>query len=561
MLPSITLFANRSARWPAVILLSAAAASVLLSSPKWGIAFFAWLQPVCLLFFFRQTGIRRKAMWAFPALMLGHYLADRGGAPFPLPVLLVMCVIQSLEQLAIYATDAWVMRRADRFVFTLFFPSIAVALEYGNTRLGGGIWWSVANTQYHLVWLIQLAAVTGVWGISFLLYWTASVVVRTVSKGTIGKERGPAGIGEGRRSAAIASGLGIYGGVLALVLGWGYWRYTADGTVRDQYTGDGAVRDQTVRVGGVTVPLLDLLATFYRDYSGHPITLDPKASVTDPALRQVSQAEASYIESADLVRYKDVVTAIRGVNDSLFALSQQAVNKGARIVCWSEGNAVVWKSEEGDLLQRGRCFAARNEVYLLMAFLVVHPGKITPGTAFLENEAALIGPDGSLLTRFYKNNPVPMVEASRPGDGTIPVVQTPMGRLAVSICYDADFPLQMRQLDHKDAGLLLLPSGDWYAISPFHTYMAVYRAIENGCSLFREVNNGLSIAADYRGKPAGSRDYFRDGRRLWLADLPVRHVDTIYGRIGDVLPFGCLLFMLVTMGLVIAGRVPGGLHT
>ena len=123
----------------------------------------------------------------------------------------------------------------------------------------------------------------------------------------------------------------------------------------------------------------------------------------------------------------------------------------------------------------------------------------------------MLGPDGSVLTRFHKNNPVPMVEASQPGDGIIPVVQTPYGRLAVSICYDADQPEQMRQLGRQNADLLLLPSGDWYAISPFHTQMAVYRGIENGCSIFREVSNGLSIATDYRGKEAGSRDYFRDG--------------------------------------------------
>jgi apolipoprotein N-acyltransferase len=300
-------------------------------------------------------------------------------------------------------------------------------------------------------------------------------------------------------------------------------------------------------VAGVTVPLIGLLETFYKDYSGQRIVLNPRAAVTDPAMRQIGLAEASYIESADTVRFRNVVATIHAVDDSLFALSQQAVDKGARIVCWSENNGIAWKTDEKAFIERGQRFAARNKIYLLMTICVVNPGKITPGKKFLENEAILAGPEGAILIRFHKNNPVPMVEASQPGDGIIPVVRTAYGRLAVSICYDADFPLQMQQVGDKGADLLLLPSGDWYAIAPFHTYMAVYRGVENGCSVFREVSNGLSVATDYRGKATGSCDWFRDGRSLWLTDLPVGHVNTIYHQIGDVLPYACLLYVLLTV--------------
>ena len=509
-------------------LLAAVVVSAVFSSPKWGISFLAWVYPIPLLIVFRRMTIRRKALWVFPALLLGHFLADYTVAPFPAPVLLLFGAYQSLEQLALYWMDAWVSKKTDRFAATLFFPAFAVALEYINTVYGGGIWWSVANSQYRLIWLTQLASVTGIWGISFLLYWTASVVVWTVGRGWKGR---------------LARGLGIYGGVLALVLAVGWYRYTG--------TGGG---EKTVRVAGVTVPLIGLWQTFYKDYCGQQIDLDPRAAVTDPAMRQIGLAEASYIESADTVRFRNVVAAIRAVDDSLFGLSQRAVDRGAGIVCWSENNGIAWKADEEAFIERGRRFAAGNKVYLLMTICVVNPGKITPGKKFLENEAILAGPEGSILMRFHKNNPVPMVEASQPGDGVIPVVETGYGRLAVSICYDADFPLQMRQVGDKGADLLLLPSGDWYAISPLHTYMAVYRGVENGCSVFREVSNGLSVATDYRGKAIGSRDWFRDGKSLWLVDLPVGHVRTIYGRIGDVLPYGCLLYVLMTVVLLVVIR-------
>jgi apolipoprotein N-acyltransferase len=389
----------------------------------------------------------------------------------------------------------------------------------------------VANAQFPLSWLTQVASVTGIWGVSFLVYWTASVVVWAIGRGWKGR---------------LGAGLGIYGGVMALLLGVGWFRYSGAGG-----------GEKTVKVAGVTVPLVGLYETFCNDYSGQHIVINPRASVTDPVMRLVGQAEASYIENADTVRFRNTVAAIRAVNDSLFALSQLAVDRGARVVSWSEGNGIGWKVEEGSLIQRGQRFAAQNKVYLLMTLCLVHPGKITPGSKYLENEAVLLGPDGSVETRFHKNNPVPMVEASQPGDGIIPVVQTPFGRLAVSICYDADQPEQMRQLGRQNADLLLLPSGDWYAISPFHTQMAVYRGIENGCSIFREVSNGLSIATDYRGRTVGSRDYFRDGASFWIADLPVGHVHTIYGRIGDILAYSCLVYTLgvIVLLLVVRRRV------
>jgi apolipoprotein N-acyltransferase len=527
-------------------LLLVAIVSAVLSSPKVGISFLAWVNPICLLAFYRLAPVRRKAVWVFPALMLAHYLAGLGVAPFPAPVLLVLCAFQTLQQLVLYGVDAWVTRRTDRFYATLFFPSFAVGLEFLNTIYGGGVWWSVANSQFRLSWLTQVASVTGIWGISFLLYWTASVAVWVFGRRTQGRWK---------------MGLGVYGGVWAVVVvaGWircsgGAGGAASAGVAGGTGSAGGAGGDRTVRVGGVTVPLVGLYETFYSDYSGRHLVINPRASVTDPAMRLVGQAEASYIESADTVRFRNVVAAIRAVNDSLFALSQLAVDQGARIVSWSEGNGIAWKAEEGSLVQRGQWFAARNKVYLLMTLCVVHPGKITPGRKYLENEAVLVGPDGSVLTRFHKNNPVPMVEASQPGDGIIPVVQTPFGRLAVSICYDADQPEQMRQLGRQHADLLLLPSGDWYAISPFHTHMAVYRGIENGCSIFREVSNGLSIATDYRGRTIGSRDYFRDGASFWVTDLPVGHVQTMYGRIGDMLAYCCLIYTLGTIVLLLVVR-------
>ena len=137
-----------------------------------------------------------------------------------------------------------------------------------------------------------------------------------------------------------------------------------------------------------------------------------------------------------------------------------------------------------------------------------------------------------------------MAEASTPGDGTIPVVETPYGRLSTSICYDADFPSQMLQLGKNKTDILLLPSGDWSAIAPYHTYMAAFRGIENGNAVLRQASGGLSAYMDYRGKLLKSFDFYQPGKKFWMADVPVGNVSTLYTVVGDAFAYVCIAIAL-----------------
>jgi apolipoprotein N-acyltransferase len=505
----------------AIAALLIASVSAVLSSPKWGFALSAWIAPVFYLYFFRIVIMKRKLLLFIPVMILTSVIGSKDVAPFPLPVLFVLGIIETMKVLAIYCSDQWIMRKSNHFISTLYFPAAFVSLEFLNSTMGGGIWWSLANTQFSFKWLIQLASVTGLWGISFLICWFASVAI-WAWKNRKGIE-------------PTKWGLGIYGSILFVVLCFGAYRY--------HFSHEG--EEHHARVAGVSVPLMGFMQQLYKDYSGKEVSIDPTISISSPELQAINKAQIPFIEQADTAKFRNGYRASRETIDSLFVLSQRAADRGARIISWSEANAIVFPFDESQLLARASDFSSRNKVYLLMAVALIHPGKISAGSKFLENQALLFGPDGRPQITFHKNNPVPMAEASAPGDGRIPVISTPYGRIATSICYDADFPAQMRQLSRQHADLLLLPSGDWHAIAPYHSYMAIFRGIENGNALLRQASGGLSVASDYKGRILASMDFYQPGDKFWITDLNYGHVQTIYGIIGDLFAYGCAILAMI----------------
>ena len=115
------------------------------------------------------------------------------------------------------------------------------------------------------------------------------------------------------------------------------------------------------------------------------------------------------------------------------------------------------------------------------------------------------------------------------------------GTLSPAICCDADFPGLLRQTGRRGTDLLLLPSGDWKAIAPFHSYVAVFRAVENGFSVVRQVNHGESLAADAYGNVLASASFLGAADKTLVAYLPTRRVSTVYNVIGDASAYACIL--------------------
>jgi apolipoprotein N-acyltransferase len=233
--------------------------------------------------------------------------------------------------------------------------------------------------------------------------------------------------------------------------------------------------------------------------------------------------------------------------DDLLARAAQEARAGAGIVFWGEANGFSLKQDEAATIARGAEVASRQGIYLGMA-LAVFDGT---GERPLENKIVMIDPRGRVAFEYHKGIPVPGPEAAMQvmGDGRIPTLESPYGRLGATICFDMDFPGYLRQAGRSHVDILLVPSNDWAAIDPWHTQMARLRAIEQGFNLVRHTSGGLSIACDHQGRVLGAMDHYTTATRDLVAHVPTRGVETIYARVGDLFAWLC------TGGLVLLGVI------
>jgi apolipoprotein N-acyltransferase len=94
-------------------------------------------------------------------------------------------------------------------------------------------------------------------------------------------------------------------------------------------------------------------------------------------------------------------------------------------------------------------------------------------------------------------------------------------------------------------GLLVVPSRDWIEIDPVHSRMAAFRAVENGTSVVRQVDEGLSIVVDPYGRVLAQVDFFGATDRTMVAQVPTRHVTTLYPVLGPWLEWLAPIGLLV----------------
>jgi len=432
-----------------------------------------WLSPLAtVLFLHRQRPVSGLSA-GFCTYILAHIIGWRGVLPFaPLTAAGVAALMGAIAFLP-FAVDRLLSPRLPPFLTTLVLPAAWVVTALAAHSAGVGTWGDIGYTQFPNGWFLQSLALSGLSGMIFCLGWAASAMARFILSN--GRSWRPP-------LACLIAGLCLFG--FAIYHG------------RESATAH-------VRIAGITVDNMEVFKGTWRPLShGRPL-------------------EAA---AAAIVRPQTLT-----LQEKLLSASRAQARSGAKIIVWSEGNALVFKADEAAFVARGQALARAEGVYLFMAMAVM-----TPGGRLAANKLTVITPSGAVAGTYLKSHPAPG-EASIAGRNGMGVMDTPYGRLAWAICYDFDFPAFIRQAGQKGADILIDPSWEGANMAPLHSRMAAFRAVENGAALIRVVNGGISLAVDRNGRIRLQMDqtHAATPETVMLADLPVRGKPTLYGRFGD----------------------------
>jgi apolipoprotein N-acyltransferase len=419
---------------------------------------------------------------------------------------------------------------SQRAVWALYCAAAWAAMEMLAAHVLTGFPWNpLGVSQYRLLPLIQLAAATGVPGVSFLVAWTA---VSLLGAGLVLAARVAADSGWPARSRA-----------------------RPPGPVR--WPGAGRLRG-TFRVGllgEVGLPLLALFGVAAWG-AGRLVETPPAARELKLALVQPSIPQRLIWDQRESTnRFAQIL-----------ALTRLALETRPDLVVWPE--AALPALAEADYRALSELIAT-HRVWMVLGADDAEPRP--EGGHDFYNSAVLFGPDGGYRASYRKQRLVifgeyvpferwlpvlkrltPIEGSFTPGPGPVTFVLTnPLARLAPLICFEDVFARGVRRHVGPDTDFLLnLTNDGWFGESAAQWQQAVhaaFRAVETGLPLVRCTNNGLTCWVDAQGRfravlgwPGGN--LYGPGFlqvRLPLPPAGTMRTPTPYLRYGDWFGWGC----------------------
>lgn len=465
---------------------------------SWLLPIAGWLGLVFMLRFIRTQKPLVGYLLVACGLTIANAIAWKAQNPTPFPAIVFGAII-GLSGGLLFLVDRLLSPRfrtqgGTAFVATLVFPLVVTAYEFlVNNRLLFGSVGSWAYSQYSNLGLIQLASITGIWGIIFLMSWFASVVNWAWERSFSWLD--------------IRHGVAIFGGIFLLVVVYGNVRLTFF-----------LPKSETVRVHSFIA----------LEESGNKLIIDemmPLAQNDLAAFRQrTAEMNAVYIEG-----------------------SIREAKAGAQIVVWPEVATIGIKEDIDALIAQGQEVALAENIYLAMSVFILDP------KGDFELRLIVADPKGQIVLNHLKyaygmGDPLKEVQ--------LQTMDTPYGRISGIECGDMDIPGIVQQIGRKNVDILLNPSMENdYAGMFWHIRFAPFRAIENGVSVVRPTAGGISVVTDPYGRVLASMNHYTTQDRVMVAYVPTQGVRTIYGMVGDL--FGWLNvigFVLIAGWAILRGR-------
>jgi apolipoprotein N-acyltransferase len=381
----------------------------------------------------------------------------------------------------------------------IFIPAVWVFLEYIRGYLFSGFPWALLGySQYLNLPVIQIADITGAWGVSFLVMLVNVAIVEIIwaFKNKFW----------GRLKLAFI----ILFSFLFLVLAYGYLKLSP----LKYSNGNNAIK--------VSVIQGNIPQGFKWDERYAGFILDRYAELT----RQAA------LDKPDLIIWPEAaIPGILGEDNWVF---EQVFSLSREIKIPLLAGAVVRQKDD----------------YFGSALLIDGSGMIKQRYDKLH-----LVPFGEYipLKRFlpFLSKVVPIGDITKGRDYTIFQVAA---KFAVLDCFEDVFPDLAREFTKKGAGFLVNITNDaWYkqTSAPYqHLQASVFRAVENRRYLARAANTGvsgfiaptgkiISLVQDGRG-----RNIFIAGYRTEVLPMPINVPISFYTRYGDKFILACFLIIL-----------------
>ena len=517
--------APRNGAWVGLGLTAASAALVALAFPPAGIQPFAWIGLVPLLIALRSGTTRRAAFFAVVWLVLfaalvGQWLPRAVSTYYQQPRWVGFAFFAGITATMgapYYVAFALVYRQLARrptIVMPLLVAAAWTAVELARGRLFtgspvfiGNPWGLLGYSQVGLAPLVQVASVTGIYGVGFVLVAANAAVAEWWLA-----RRGDAAT---RRTAARSLVVGILPAVLAILFGT---------IVVQRETGEARDLVPIVVVQGN----VDVGSTWRTNLYGSNLNLYlrlTRTALADRAPRIVFWPEGAFtffLERHDAYR--------------------QAI-------------ASVLAPAGVELVAGGPSTAGPPDAYWNSIFLVTSRGEIRGryDKEYLVPFAEFFPLGGvDILRRRFEGARL-FVRGTHTGP-----LETVAGKAGIVTCNEAMLPEVVGTRVADGATYLVNPSNDsWLADEQYSAQqlgIVSMRAVEQRRWLVRASTSGPSAIVDPWGRVVTRSPALAEA--VMSGTIAARDDRTVYGRVGDAFAMTCGLAVLVALWRSVAGRRP-----
>jgi apolipoprotein N-acyltransferase len=453
--------------------------------------------------------------------------------------LVAKCKVQSAK------CESWLQRT----LWSLAGAAIWVALEMIRVRFLGGFPWNpLGASQYQLIPLIQIASVTGVYGVSFLVVW---VSLSLFSAGRMIFHR-PAS----RFAWQMEIFLPL--AAVAALFAFGF-----------------------ARMNGKNPPGATLRITLVQPSIPQALIWDRNAN-TDRFRQLLELSEHALTNKTDLLIWPESAVPEFEFDVANYSAITNLVRTHH---LWLIFNAedYVWRSGTGtnsdyDVFNAAFLFDPEGHfknVYHKQKLVIF--GEYIPlvrWLPFVKWFTPITGSfaSGDRAVPFEMNiHPERRPPARHEANADIPDAGSETGALnrvktATLICYEDIFPQLAREYVQDDTDFLVnLTNDGWFgdgAAQWQQAAAAIFRAVENGVPLVRSTNNGLTCRVDSHGR---LREIFKDktgseyGVGSMTVEIPLRQpgekrAPTFYNQHGDWFGWLCVGVTAILLVVKISGQ-------